>query len=553
MDANIIYEKTAAGEEAVRQRTRVVQRKTRMVLILVDGRSTLGDLCEKTGNVELVETALRDLERDGFIVAKLAQDPIQAPTGNLAEDGQGAVAPVPAFELTPSTEPPFASLAHPGQQGVGRLGWPRKLFSRRRLAGEDASIGPLRRGVRAPYVSLPLLVALGVVGVMLLATLTFLFYPYDSHRPQLEAALSRIAGQSISIAGVHAGLLPRPAIFLEEVKGENGGGLQAARIRLVPEVFSLLGPQPVFSLVEVESARLQAKALAVLPTAIADVMAPTAPAVVRALGFKQLEAEVSGLTIKDLQAEIHLGEAVHTATFLSADRSLRIVLKSQPQGFVAEFEGYGWRPQAEARFRFDSLQGLAVWDGHSLAIRSLDARIFDGAILGELRLDSLERPTLAGDITVKHMNLRRLAAALGYGSQFEGELVGTLRFSGSAPEWQDVFAGVTGEGDFVVKHGVLGSFDLVEAVRRGPGEVRGGATRYEQLSGRLRVSPGAIRFADLALVAGLLRCGGHLEVAHDGRLDGRLDVELRGSASRIRMPLIASGMLKDPVLQGRRR
>ena len=38
-------------------------------------------------------------------------------------------------------------------------------------------------------------------------------------------------------------------------------------------------------------------------------------------------------------------------------------------------------------FRFDRDQGQPVWDGRQAVVRSLDARIFDGAILGTLTLD----------------------------------------------------------------------------------------------------------------------------------------------------------------------
>lgn len=67
MDENLVYSKTSAGEEAVRQRTRVVQRNLRMVLILVDGKTTAGELALKVGNPQLVEQSLRELEEDGFI------------------------------------------------------------------------------------------------------------------------------------------------------------------------------------------------------------------------------------------------------------------------------------------------------------------------------------------------------------------------------------------------------------------------------------------------------------------------------------------------------
>jgi hypothetical protein len=72
----LIYTKTDSGENAIQQRNRVLQRNVRMVLILVDGHSSVADLGRKIGNVELVEEALRELEEGGFIERK---DPASRP------------------------------------------------------------------------------------------------------------------------------------------------------------------------------------------------------------------------------------------------------------------------------------------------------------------------------------------------------------------------------------------------------------------------------------------------------------------------------------------
>lgn len=73
MDPNLIYIKTSTGEDAIQQRTRVIQRNVRMVLILVDGQSTVADLSRKTGNPQLTENALTELEKGGYVTAKLEQ------------------------------------------------------------------------------------------------------------------------------------------------------------------------------------------------------------------------------------------------------------------------------------------------------------------------------------------------------------------------------------------------------------------------------------------------------------------------------------------------
>lgn len=86
MDSNLIYAKTASGEEAMKKRTRVMQRNVRMVLILVDGKSTVADLCLKTGNPQLTEYALGELEKGGFVEPRVVQRSLTAETDEKAEN-----------------------------------------------------------------------------------------------------------------------------------------------------------------------------------------------------------------------------------------------------------------------------------------------------------------------------------------------------------------------------------------------------------------------------------------------------------------------------------
>lgn len=613
MDANLIYVKTAAGEEAVRQRTRVVQRNTRMVLILVDGNSTVAELCQKTGNVQLVESALQDLERDGLVALKLEQDSVWEQSRKLAEEikaaavnrlakeapreppkekpreepiiaMQAAAIPAPEpFSVAPLSVAPFSTFGGQAPASMAPLstfgspppeapveptpalaekkkekaaggflaGW----RSRKRNDTRDDGIGPIRKERSKTYISLPLAAALVVVGLFALSMLVFLLYPYDSHKPRVEAMLSRLAGQPIRVSAIRAELVPKPGIVLAGISGGDGGGAEAARIRLIPELFSLIGSHPVFSSVAVEGARLSEKVLPALPTGIADAFAGGASVTVRALYFNDLSVDVIGLTLNGLQAEFRPGDngQVGPLAFTTADHSFKAVLREQAGGFAVDVEATSWQPVGESRFRFDSLQGQLAWDGRQFVVRSLDARIFDGSIQGTLTFDrQAGQVGMAGDLTVKRMNLQRLGDALGYGKLHEGELAASLRFGARASAWEQLLPAASGDGSFNLSRGALGGFDIVEAMRRGKTPVRGGATRYEQLSGNLRIAPEALRFADLVLASGLLRATGGVDLARDGKLSGKLDVEMRGSANVVRTPVMVSGSLKEPVLQGAR-
>jgi hypothetical protein len=96
----------------------LVQRNLRTVLILVDGKSTVEDLVERVGSAELVNQALDQLERDGFIK--------RVGTGSRHAQAAKPAAATPTAptlpEMAPKAAPPAARVEVAPRVEVGRLG-----------------------------------------------------------------------------------------------------------------------------------------------------------------------------------------------------------------------------------------------------------------------------------------------------------------------------------------------------------------------------------------------------------------------------------------------
>lgn len=293
MDQNLIYTKTASGEEAMRQRTRVVQRNMRMVLILVDGKASVADLCAKTSNPQMTEGALRDLEQGGFIEPIMAQDSVWEQSKKVAQEikaaalGRDASAsspdarkedrrakprvepsftPVPtpvlretvdssfsSFSIAPIPSLERAAISKVSSFGVESvLDLPqapqapeapqaetpalrdrlKALLSSKKPqdAGGDVSIKAIRRGGNRYYISWPLALIYGVLGAGLLVFLAAILFPYASYLPEVEAELARISGQPAKVGDMRAGFYPRPGLFLDDVRLGNAGDGKEMRI-----------------------------------------------------------------------------------------------------------------------------------------------------------------------------------------------------------------------------------------------------------------------------------------------------------------------------------
>jgi len=91
MDTTLVFSKTRFGEQAIATRSANLDRKLRMVLILVDGQSDITQLHNKAAGVDGLEQALERLALDGFIEANnkawQSLNTIPEQTDDLESDG----------------------------------------------------------------------------------------------------------------------------------------------------------------------------------------------------------------------------------------------------------------------------------------------------------------------------------------------------------------------------------------------------------------------------------------------------------------------------------
>ncbi|MDR1646454.1 MAG: hypothetical protein LBR88_00200, partial [Zoogloeaceae bacterium] len=160
-------------------------------------------------------------------------------------------------------------------------------------------------------------------------------------------------------------------------------------------------------------------------------------------------------------------------------------------------------------------------------------------------------PNLTGTVSFERINPARLGEAMGISDRrLIGSIAGNMRFTANSETWSAIFPQIEGEGEFTIQRGSFYGIDLAEAARRiSDTPVQGGMTSFEQISGRMRLSPDRNRFYDLNIASGLMQSLGYIEVAREGRLTGRLELRMKGSANQTRLPVMVSGTLASPTVQ----
>lgn len=627
MNYEEIYAKTREGEEAVHQRTRLVQRNLRTVLILIDGKSSVRELISKSGSEDVLLAALEQLERDGFIrlVSGKSAAPVGVDASSMANylepatdesypslpptDAKGGTpfsAPSLDASVNPFAPPPVAAMARPSPAASAIDGVSISPFSI--AAAEKPNTPPATNpfqaasspfGVPPPQKTAPRVAVsapaakpapppedqvgeevptaaafkrrgrlftgrrmlIGGVGLVVALLATAFFYPYDSHRPQVEAALSELVGQPVKIASVGASFFPGPALVLSQVSmgmGLDGGGVTVSEVRAVPSIGALLTGRKSFSRVTLRGTQVPMAQLGRVASGL------SAAGQSRVFSVGRLDLDGMTLALRDIAfqdysggAELATDGSLKQMNLQSKDGTMSIQVgpgagaKDPTQVLV---KGQGWKSGEGSAFVFDSLEINGQLSGTRFVAEKIEGRIFGGVVQGQLQLDWSGGMLVAGDVNIDYMNAPQLASALGSGSvNVEGQVNARVRFRAAGESWNAIAGKVPLEGSFLAKSGVINGLDFVEAVRRGNKlATRGGATRYEQMVGKFRWDGGVLQLSDIDLASGPVRATGSVAVLKGGNLTGSISVALQSSASTIRTPVSVVGTLKDPQLFGGR-
>ncbi|MBS1228820.1 MAG: hypothetical protein H6R17_2097 [Proteobacteria bacterium] len=633
------------------QRTRVMQRNVRMVLILVDSQSTVADLCLKTGNPQLTENALSELEKGGFIEPRGEPDSMWAESTKVAQEVRAAADSHRRVEIARAasralTEPPASDVAistpalvktaepsdlsisrsslgaaqtgqvsssvcpepqtgsfSDAQSQAPRVSAPsfvervKGFFTKQksnitkaeaffveslrplppsddrreeearipsveiirtsvpRVIWNADEVKPIRRG-QAQSIGWPATVVLGIAGVLAVAFVTVLLFPYDSYLPELEIAISNACGRSAKVGSLHLDVYPQAGIVLGDVRiGAGQNEIRIDEIRLQPALGTLMAARKIFREVVVSGVSLPVEMIAGLPSVFSALSNSSSRFGLGHLSLERADISFSGLGFSNLGGEARLSAdgQLQSLRLRSADRSLNLVATPLAQGVGLVVEGYGWRPVPGSPFLFDSVNLNAAFENGTLTIKSMALRIFDGLIEGGAVLSAGQAPSIVGEVSLKRVNASRLGDAIGLGQQFGGEIAGKMRFSTKAESWASIFSAIDGDGEFSMQRGSIGGIDLVEAARsvsRAP--IQGGATRFENLSGAIKLTPERYQFSGLVLNSGLMQSTGYLNVSRELTVSGKMELKMRGTANQARVPISISGSLKSPTVQAGR-
>lgn len=548
MNSGQVYAKTPIGDEAVRQSTRVVQRNLRMVLVQVDGKTTVGELATKIGNVRLVESAIDELERGGYIVP-LAQAAAAWELGKprTRKEQVSAISQFSTFGLGGASGP--GSLD--GQSQASRFSsFGKPVLPASFVVSEAADNWrggePELDDREASLGKLPRLVAWGCAVLLLFISLLVVFFPYNNYRADIEHALTNLLGMPVSVGNVSLKLLPAPHLSLQDIQlGDAGkGGIAAIEVHQ-PWGLAFSGAEGVKE-VTVTGASVPVEHLLTLP-AIGSTRVLALPALRQlVLHDFRVNAAPSAL-FGPFHGRLLLSSGLlESAALETPDRSVLITAKPIANGIDLALDGRAWRVPG-IPVNFPSFQAKALLQEGGLQLREIDASFLGGLLKGDWKLSWGTSLEMSGTGEMTRLDLRRVSSDLAPQMTAEGDLSGSIQVSGRAEDWHELWQSAAAQLQIDVTRGLLNGIDIGEGTRRGAGAVvRSGTTRFDRLQADVSVDAQGVAMRDIRLDAGLLTASGQLQVSAAGEVGGGLVALARSSVSTTRVPLTISGSL--PVL-----
>lgn len=395
-----------------------------------------------------------------------------------------------------------------------------------------------------------------VAGLAAVALAVPWLVPVGQFIPAIEAKASERLGEPVRIASLRLVLLPLPQLV---ATGVSAGKTPLAEIGCVvvrPSLLHLLSETPVVREIRLQRVVVQQAFLPRL-AALRGSGEPAARARIERVVIEDATLHLRGATMRDVDAELLLGADGRLREIRASSDAgrLRVLARPDANGALAlEIAARAWTPPAGPPILFQRIDARALLTRNGIESRDLQASLYGGRVHGPVSVSWTPSWAIRGELSVKGVNLQPVVALLVREHALSGQIDAAPRFSLRARRARDLLPNLELASDFTIKDGLLHKVDLVAAAKNpfaGQSRTQGktAETRFDELAGHLAIDPEGYHFSDLEVVSGLLSARGELSIARDRTLEGRIDAEVRGTASLLTVPLSVSGTVQQPVVQ----
>lgn len=357
----------------------------------------------------------------------------------------------------------------------------------------------------------------------------------DDFRQRAQQEASQALGVPVQLGGIDIAVWPLPSVAVQDVRVQTRPALTLERVEARPVWASLLAGRPALDALVVRNAVLPQQGLVALATRMQ----------------KQGPAAGSG-------GVGGVGGGAKVPAAGAADRMMprRIVLEhvtwvdAHSQRLTVDAEVVFEREPLPRSLRVDVVAGRFAGAKARLEREAeawqLRADIGGGTIGGPLRLQPQRGGAwrLSGELATHGVEVAALTAP---SRTLTGKLEARTSLQADFRDPAALADALRSQTRFTVRGAVLQGVDLAQAVRT-LGASRGGQTALDTLTGHVATQGRVVQLTNLVANSGLLSATGHVTLAADRSLSGRVNAQLTAGplGSVAGVPLQVAGTLEQP-------
>jgi uncharacterized protein involved in outer membrane biogenesis len=390
------------------------------------------------------------------------------------------------------------------------------------------------------------------VTLLVLAAIAFVvpfLIPLNLYIPTLQNLASERLKEPVAIGSLSFALLPLPSVTVEEIAVGRQQDVKIQSVTVRPDVRSLFSKVKIIRAVEVSGVNVDRALLDRLPAWTKPEPGPKT-VLVRRIEAHQVNLALESFKWGPLRAEVQLDEAgLQSVEAGTEDRRLTVNLVPDGEAYSVDIQGKHWPLPVKPAIEFDELSGKGTLTADSLDLSQLDGKLYGGELHAKSRIDWKGGIRIKGDARTVGVEIGPIVRMMSQSASLSGKLHANGSYSLGAKNARQLTGSLRAGFKFEVRQGVLYNFDLANAVRSLATEgTRGGQTSFNELSGRVNLVGKNTQLRDIKVASGILQANGNVDIAANKKLAGAVNVEMKGTASLLRVPLEVSGTLQDPVL-----
>lgn len=373
--------------------------------------------------------------------------------------------------------------------------------------------------------------------------------PVKTYIPTLQQLASEKLQEPVAITNLKFALLPLPSATVEGILIGREQEIKIGAVTVRPDLLSLLGKVKVLRAVEVGGVTVDRALLDRLPKWTKSEPGPKT-VLVRRVEAHDVVLALEKFRWGPLRAGVKLDAAgVQAVEAGTEDRRLTVNLKPDGETYQVEIEARHWPLPVKPAIEFDELVGRGTLSGTMLNLPQIDGKLYGGDLHAKTRVEWKNGIRIKGDARTAGVEIGPIVRLMTQSASLSGKLHADGSYSLGARNAAQLADSLRASFKFAVNKGVLYNFDLANAVRSLAREgTRGGQTSFNELSGTVNLVGKNTQLRELRVASGLLQANGNVDIAASKKLSGTVNVEMKGTASLVSVPLEVAGTIQDPVL-----